>query len=118
MRSVMVVIRPPCFDLALGICDRQELIRVQAFIAQLAVEGFDKAVFNRLSVAAAGVETLGLLAYNQGLKVTSSLIINATTTAIVLIVGFLALNEPVSGVRLCAIGLIAAGMFLLNAQGV
>jgi hypothetical protein len=49
MRSVMVVIRPPRFDLAPGIRDRQKLIRVQTFIAQLAVKGFDKAVFDRLS---------------------------------------------------------------------
>jgi hypothetical protein len=29
----MVVVRPLRFDLAPGICDQQELIRVQAFIA-------------------------------------------------------------------------------------
>jgi drug/metabolite transporter (DMT)-like permease len=69
-------------------------------------------------LAAAGVDMFGLFAYNRGLKVTSSLIINATTTGIVLIVGFFALSEPVSGFRLAAIGLIAAGMLLLNAQGV
>ena len=69
-------------------------------------------------LAAAGVDMFGLFAYNRGLKVTSSLIINATTTGIVLIVGFFALSEPVSGLRLAAIGLIAAGMLLLNAQGV
>lgn len=51
VRSVMVVIRPPSFDLALRILDRQELVRVQTFIAQLAVEGFDKAVFDRLSAS-------------------------------------------------------------------
>ena len=45
----MVVIRPPRFDLAPSICDRQELIRVQTLIAQLAVEGFDKAVLDGLS---------------------------------------------------------------------
>ena len=48
MRSEMVVIHPPRFDLAPRIVDRQELIRVQTFIAQLPVEGLDEAVIYRL----------------------------------------------------------------------
>jgi uncharacterized membrane protein len=69
-------------------------------------------------LAASGVDMFGLYAYNRGLKVTSSLIINATATGVVLIVGFFVLNEAATWPRLAAIGLIAAGMFLLNAQGI
>ena len=49
MRPMMVVIDPPRFDLAPGVLDRQELIGVQTFIAELAVEGLDEAVFDGLS---------------------------------------------------------------------
>jgi uncharacterized membrane protein len=68
-------------------------------------------------IAASGVDIFGLLAYERGLRVTSSLIIGGTSTALVLLVGFLALQEPVTWMRLLAIGLIAAGIFLLQAQG-
>lgn len=44
-----VVIDPPRLDLAPRIFDRQELIGVQAFVAELAVERFDKPVLRRLS---------------------------------------------------------------------
>ena len=68
-------------------------------------------------VAAAGVDIFALLAYERGLRVTSSLIIGGTSTALVLLVGFLALQEPLTWVRALAIALIAAGIFLLQAQG-
>lgn len=68
-------------------------------------------------IAAAGVDIFALLAYERGLRVTSSLIIWGTSTALVLLVGFLALQEPLTGVRVLAIVLIAAGIFLLQAQG-
>ena len=68
-------------------------------------------------VAAAGVDVFALLAYERGLRVTSSLIIGGTSTALVLLVGFLALHEPLTWVRALAIALIAAGMFLLQTQG-
>lgn len=68
-------------------------------------------------IAASGVDIFGLVAYERGLRVTSSLIIGGTSTALVLLVGFLALQEPVTWMRLLAIGLIAAGIFLLQAQG-
>lgn len=68
-------------------------------------------------IAAAGVDIFALLAYERGLRVTSSLIISATSTALVLLVGFLALQEPLTGVRALAIVLIAAGIFLLHTQG-
>jgi uncharacterized membrane protein len=68
-------------------------------------------------VAASGVDIFGLLAYERGLRVTSSLIIGGTSTALVLLAGFLALQEPLTWVRLLAIALIAAGIFLLQTQG-
>lgn len=68
-------------------------------------------------IAAAGVDVFALLAYEHGLRITSSLIIGGTSTALVLLVGFVALQEPVSWVRLLAIVLIAAGILLFQAQG-
>ena len=68
-------------------------------------------------VAAAGVDIFALLAYERGLRITSSLIIGGTSTALVLLVGFVALQEPLTGTRALAIVLIAAGIFLLQAQG-
>lgn len=68
-------------------------------------------------IAAAGVDVFALLAYERGLRITSSLIIGGTSTALVLLVGFVALQEPVTWVRLLAIVLIAAGILLLQAQG-
>jgi uncharacterized membrane protein len=68
-------------------------------------------------IAAAGVDIFALLAYERGLRVTSSLIIGGTSTALVLLVGFVALQEPLTGVRALAIVLIAVGIFLLQAQG-
>ncbi len=68
-------------------------------------------------IAAAGVDIFALLAYERGLRVTSSLIIGGTSTALVLLVGFLALQEPLTGMRALGIVLIAAGIFLLQAYG-
>jgi uncharacterized membrane protein len=68
-------------------------------------------------IAAAGVDIFALLAYEAGLRVTSSLIIGGTSTALVLLVGFLVLQEPLTGVRGVAIALIAAGIFLLQVHG-
>ena len=68
-------------------------------------------------IAAAGVDIFALLAYERGLRVTSSLIMGGTSTAIVLLVGFLVLQEPLTGVRALAIVLIAVGVFLLQTQG-
>ena len=68
-------------------------------------------------VAAAGVDIFALLAYERGLRVTSSLIIGGTSTALVLLVGFLALQEPLTWLRALAIVLIGAGIVLLQAQG-
>lgn len=68
-------------------------------------------------IAAAGVDVFALLAYGRGLRITSSLIIGGTSTALVLLVGFVALQEPLTWVRLLAIVLIAAGTLLLQTQG-
>ena len=68
-------------------------------------------------VAASGVDIFGLLAYERGLRVTASFIIGGTSTVCVLLVGFLALQEPLTWVRLLAIVLIASGTFLLQTQG-
>jgi len=68
-------------------------------------------------IAASGVDIFGLLAYERGLRVTSSLIIGGTSTALVLLVGFLVLQEPVTWVRVLAIVLIAAGILLFQAEG-
>jgi uncharacterized membrane protein len=68
-------------------------------------------------LAAAGVDIFSLLAYERGLRISSSLIVGGTSTALVLIIGFVALQEPVTWGRLLAIGLIAAGIVLLQTQG-
>src|SRR5215468_10477735 len=52
-------------------------------------------------IAAAGVDTFGLLAYEHGLRKTGG-----TSTALVLIVGFLLLGEPVTWLRALAIALV------------
>jgi uncharacterized membrane protein len=67
--------------------------------------------------AAAGVDILTLLAYDRGLKVTSSFFIGGTSTVLVLLTGFLLLQEPFTWGRVLAIALIVSGMLLLQAQG-
>ena len=68
-------------------------------------------------IAASGVDIFGLLAYERGLKLTSSLIIGGTSAALVLLVGFLVLQEPATWLRLLAVAMIAGGILLLQAQG-
>jgi drug/metabolite transporter (DMT)-like permease len=68
-------------------------------------------------IAASGVDIFGLLAYERGLKVTSSFFIGGTSTVLVLLVGFLALQEPFTWGRFLAIALIVAGMLVYQAQG-
>jgi drug/metabolite transporter (DMT)-like permease len=68
-------------------------------------------------IAASGVDIFGLLAYDRGLKVTSSFFIGGTSTVVVLLVGFLLFQEPFTWVRLLAIILIVGGSLLLQAQG-
>jgi drug/metabolite transporter (DMT)-like permease len=68
-------------------------------------------------VAASGIDLFGLLAYERGLRVSSSLIMGATSTALILLVGFAAFREPVTLVRVLAIVLIVGGIVLLQSQG-
>lgn len=68
-------------------------------------------------VAAAGVDVCTLLAYERGLRLSSSLIVGGTSTALVLVIGFVALQEPVTWARVLALGLIAVGVLLLQTQG-
>ena len=68
-------------------------------------------------LAASGVDIFGLLAYERGLRLTSSMIISGTSAALVLLVGFVVLQEPVTWPRLLAVLLIAGGILLLQAQG-
>jgi len=68
-------------------------------------------------VAASGVDIFGLLAYERGLRVTSSFLIGGTSTVVVLLVGFLVLQEPLTWGRLAAIGMIVGGTLLYQLQG-
>ncbi len=67
-----------------------------------------------VGVATACVNLFTLLAYASGLRVTSSFVIGGTSTVLVLLVGFLFLKEPFTWRKLIAVGLIAAGAFLLQ----
>lgn len=69
-------------------------------------------------IAAAGIDLFGLLAYGHGLRLSSSLVMTGVSVSLILLVGFLALGEPVTWPRLVAIGLIVAGVLLLQMQGV
>jgi drug/metabolite transporter (DMT)-like permease len=70
-----------------------------------------------VGLAAAGADLFTLWAYASGLKVTSSFVIGGTSTLVVLLVGFLVLREPFTWMKLLAVGLIAAGIFLLQREG-
>src|SRR5262245_59858078 len=67
-----------------------------------------------VGVATAAVNLFTLLAYANGLRVTSSFVIGGTSTLLVLLVGFLFLKEPFTWTKLFAIGLIVGGAFLLR----
>ncbi|HXJ77293.1 MAG TPA: EamA family transporter [Candidatus Methylomirabilis sp.] len=71
-----------------------------------------------VGVATACVNLFTLLAYSAGLRVTSSFVIGGTSTMLVLLVGFLVFREPFTWKKLLAVGLIAAGTFLLQRAGV
>jgi uncharacterized membrane protein len=71
-----------------------------------------------VGVAASAVDIFGLLAYQSGLRLSSSLISTGVYTSLILLVGFGLLGEPVSAMRLLALALIAGGILLLHAQGV
>ena len=67
-----------------------------------------------VGVATACINLFTLLAYASGLRVTSSFVIGGTSTVLVVLVGFALLGEPFTWRKLFAVGLIAAGSFLLQ----
>ena len=67
-----------------------------------------------VGVATACVNLFTLLAYAHGLRVTSSFVIGGTSTVLVLLIGFMFLNEPFTWRKLFAVALIAAGTLLLQ----
>lgn len=106
------------------------VITTGALAANLIVLGVMKAgghqtVFSRESLwlllaagmAAASVDLFGLLAYQHGLRVTSSFVISGSSTLAVLLAGFLLLQEPFTWGRLLAVALITAGILLYQVQG-
>jgi uncharacterized membrane protein len=70
-----------------------------------------------VGLAAACADLFTLSAYASGLKVTSSFVIGGTSTALVLLIGFIVLREPFTWMKLFSIGLIATGIFLLQREG-
>ena len=68
-------------------------------------------------VAAAGIDLFALLAYAHGLRVSSSPLMTGASLALVLLVGALVFREPLGGLRLGGIALIAAGIWLLQRAG-
>jgi uncharacterized membrane protein len=81
------------------------------------VSGRSVAFLAVVGAAAACADLLTLSAYASGLRVTSSFVIGGTSAALVLLIGFAVLREPFSLVKLLAVGLIAAGVFLLQREG-
>ena len=67
-----------------------------------------------VGIATACVNLFTLLAYSHGLRVTSSFVIGGTSTVLVLLVGFMFLNEPFTWRKLFAVALILAGTLLLQ----
>ena len=67
-----------------------------------------------VGVATACVNLFTLLAYANGLRVTSSFVIGGTSTILVLLIGFLLLKETFTWRKLLAVALIATGTFLLQ----
>jgi drug/metabolite transporter (DMT)-like permease len=69
-------------------------------------------------VFAASTTIFGILAYSRGFKLSSSPIVIATQMSLMLIVGVVALDEPLGAGRFLALALIALGVFLLQRAGV
>jgi drug/metabolite transporter (DMT)-like permease len=70
-----------------------------------------------VGLAAACADLFTLSAYASGLKVTSTLVIGGTSTAVVLLVGFVGLREPFTWSKLSALALIVTGIVLLQREG-
>ena len=69
-------------------------------------------------VFAASTTIFAILAYSRGFKLSSSPIVVATQMSLVLVVGVVALDEPLGPSRILALALIALGVFLLQRAGV
>ncbi len=89
-------------------------IRATGAHVAFSMKGFSFMVL--VGVATACVNLFTLLAYASGLRVTSSFVIGGTSTVLVLLIGFMFLKEPFTWTKLFAIGLIAAGSFLLRSN--
>jgi uncharacterized membrane protein len=89
-------------------------IRATGAPVAFSMKGFSFMVL--VGVATASVNLFTLLAYASGLRVTSSFVIGGTSTVLVLLIGFMFLKEPFTWTKLFAIGLIAAGSFLLRSN--
>jgi len=70
-----------------------------------------------VGLAAACADFFTLSAYGKGLQVTSSFVIGGTSTILVLLIGFVVLRESFTWMKLVAAGLIAAGIVLLQREG-
>ena len=70
-----------------------------------------------VGAAAACADLFTLSAYTRGLQATSSLVIGGTSTVLVVVIGFLVLREPFTWLKLVALVLIAAGIALLQREG-
>ena len=70
-----------------------------------------------VGLSAGAVDLFRLAAYSAGLPVSASLIITAVQLRLVLLIGVLLLGEPFTWTRLVAVGLIAAGILLLQQSG-
>ena len=66
----------------------------------------------------ASTTIFAILAYSRGFKLSSSPIVIATQMSLVLVVGVVALDEPLGPSRILALALIALGVFLLQRAGV
>ena len=49
MRTVLIVVDPPRFDLLLGLLDRMKPVQVQTFFPELSVEALDVRILHRLA---------------------------------------------------------------------
>lgn len=70
-----------------------------------------------VGAAAACADLFTLSAYARGLRATSSFIIGGTSSVLVLVIGFLVLREHFTWLKLVAVGLIVAGILLLQREG-
>ena len=93
------------------------LVVVRAAGAQMLASSRSLALVVLVGAAAAFADSFTLSAYARGLEVTSSFVIGGTSAALVLLIGFLVLREPLTWVKLLAVALIVAGVLRLQQKG-